>query len=61
VLGHPANAVAWLARTLHRHGVALEPGHTVMPGSCTRAVEVHRGDSISAEFDRIGSVSVAFT
>src|SRR2546428_7993008 len=35
VLGHPALGVAWLANKLGSHGVALEPGHLVLAGSCT--------------------------
>ena len=58
VLGHPANAVAWLVNTLHDRGVVLEPGQVVMPGSCTRAVDIGVGSSVDAEFTALGSVSV---
>jgi 2-keto-4-pentenoate hydratase len=60
VLGNPASAVAWLANKLHTFGISLDPGHVIMPGSCTRAVEVRPGDHIVAEFDRLGSVTVSF-
>jgi 2-keto-4-pentenoate hydratase len=60
VLGHPAAAVAWLADTLSERGVALEPGHVVLPGACTRAVEMSAGDVVAADFDVLGSVSVTF-
>jgi 2-keto-4-pentenoate hydratase len=60
VLGHPAAAVAWLADTLGKRGVTLEPGHVVLPGACTRAVEVAAGDVVTADFDVLGSVSIAF-
>lgn len=60
VLGHPAAAVAWLANTLGRFGVGFEPGHVILPGSITRAIEVVPGDVVEAEFDRLGAVSVRF-
>jgi 2-keto-4-pentenoate hydratase len=61
VLGDPAAAVAWLANKVHEHGVALEAGEVVMPGSCTRAVDVHAGDVVRAEFEHLGSVSLRFS
>jgi 2-keto-4-pentenoate hydratase len=60
VLGNPAHAVAWLANKLASFGVPLAAGHIVMPGSCTRAVDVAAGDVIAAHFAAIGSVSVSF-
>jgi 2-keto-4-pentenoate hydratase len=60
VLGNPATAVAWLANKVHSFGVTLEAGHVVMPGSCTRAVDVDAGDVVRADFDRLGHVTVAF-
>jgi 2-keto-4-pentenoate hydratase len=60
VLGNPANAVMWLANKLAEFGVGLEAGHVVMPGACTRAIDVEAGDAIRAEFDVLGSVEVVF-
>ena len=60
VLGNPATAVAWLANKVHEFGVRLEPGHVILPGSCTRAVDVAAGDVITAEFAGLGSVTVSF-
>lgn len=61
VLGNPATAVAWLANKLHAFGATLQAGHVVMPGSCTRAVDVHPGDRVRADFDVLGPVTVHFT
>ncbi len=61
VLGNPATAVAWLANKVHRFGVSLEAGHVILPGSCTRAVDVRPGDVVRAEFDVLGPVSVRFS
>ncbi len=60
VLGNPVIAVAWLANKVARFGVALEPGHVIMPGSCTRMVPIAAGDHIRADFDGLGHVSVRF-
>jgi 2-keto-4-pentenoate hydratase len=61
VLGNPATAVAWLANKVHTFGVTLEAGHVILPGSCTRAVDVEPGDVIRADFDALGHVSVTFS
>ncbi|MCR9097711.1 MAG: 2-keto-4-pentenoate hydratase [bacterium] len=61
VLGNPVTAVAWLAQTVSRFDVALEAGQAVLPGSCTRAVDVQAGDVVRAEFDALGHVEVRFT
>jgi 2-keto-4-pentenoate hydratase len=60
VLGNPATAVAWLANKVQAFGVKLQAGHVVLPGSCTRAYDVTAGDSIRADFDVLGSVTVNF-
>lgn len=60
VLGNPLTAVAWLANTVGAFGVRLEAGHVVLPGSCTRAVDVAAGQRFQAEFGGLGSVSLRF-
>jgi 2-keto-4-pentenoate hydratase len=60
VLGNPAVAVAWLANKVAAFGVGLEPGHVIMPGSCTRMIPVGPGEQVWAEFDRLGHVTVCF-
>lgn len=60
VLGNPAAAVAWLATTLGRRGVALGAGEVIMPGSCTKALPVAAGQSVKAEFAGVGTVTTRF-
>ncbi|MFA3841641.1 2-keto-4-pentenoate hydratase [Streptomyces aureus] len=60
VLGDPAVSVAWLARTVARFGVPLRKGHVILPGSCTRAVDVEAGRTYTAEFTGLGAVSLSF-
>lgn len=61
VLGNPFVAVAWLANVLGSHGVALEEGHIVLPGSCTRMIAVRPGDGVRADVDGFGHVACTFT
>ena len=58
VLGNPLVCVAWLARTVATFGVRLRAGHVILPGSCTRAVDLRPGDSFRAEFGPLGSVEL---
>ncbi|HME13929.1 MAG TPA: 2-keto-4-pentenoate hydratase [Mycobacterium sp.] len=60
VLGNPVTAVAWLARKVESFGVRLRAGDIVLPGSCTRAIDVHPGDNFVAEFAGLGSVGLSF-
>jgi 2-keto-4-pentenoate hydratase len=60
VLGDPTTAVAWLARKVAAFGIRLEPGHVVLPGSCTQAIDVRPGDHFEAEFEGLGTVDVRF-
>ena len=59
--GSPVNALVWLANVLGERGVTLEAGHVVLPGSVTAAIPINPGDTISATFDRIGTVSLTFS
>ncbi|MGB6099641.1 MAG: 2-oxopent-4-enoate hydratase [Comamonas sp.] len=59
-LGHPANAVAWLANTLGAHGTALEAGEVVLSGSLGAMVPVKTGDNLRVTIGGIGGCSVRF-
>lgn len=61
VLGHPAVAVAWLARALHAQGEALEAGEIVLSGALARALPVAPGSGVRAELGELGTVSAAFS
>ena len=60
VLGNPTACVAWLARKIAGFGVKLEAGHLILPGSCTRAIDVPPGAAFRAEFAGLGSVTATF-
>jgi 2-keto-4-pentenoate hydratase len=57
-LGDPLAVVAWLANMLGEHGVDLEPGQLIMTGALHAALPIRPGDTFTAEFDRLGSVTV---
>lgn len=58
VMGHPANAIAWLANKLHDIGVQLQPGQILLAGSSVRPVWAESGDTIRADFVDLGTVSI---
>jgi len=60
-LGHPANAVAWLANTLGALDIALEAGEVVLSGSLAAMVPVKAGDNLRVTIGGIGGCSVRFT
>ncbi|OBK88504.1 2-keto-4-pentenoate hydratase [Mycolicibacter sinensis] len=60
VLGNPVTAVAWLARKVESFGVRLQAGDIVLPGTATRAIDVHAGDDCVADFSGLGSVRLVF-
>ena len=60
VLGHPLNALVWLANTIAAQGVTLRAGDVVLPGSITASLPVAPGESVTATFAGLGSVTAVF-
>ncbi|GAB3765109.1 fumarylacetoacetate hydrolase family protein [Ramlibacter monticola] len=60
VLGHPHNALAWLANHLASQGTALREGEIVMTGSLVKTVWLEAGSEARMEFSGLGNVQVAF-
>jgi 2-oxo-3-hexenedioate decarboxylase len=60
-LGHPAAAVAWLARSLAAADEGLQAGQVVLSGGLTAAVPVRPRDVVVASIDRLGVVELAVT
>lgn len=58
-LGHPAAAVAWLARSLAAAGESLQAGQIVLSGGLTAGVPLRPGDVVVAGIDRLGTVELA--
>jgi len=59
-LGHPAACLAWLANKLGEFGESLHAGDIVLPGSLHRSFDVSAGDTVTATFAGLGSVTVRF-
>jgi 2-keto-4-pentenoate hydratase len=60
-LGHPAASTAWLANTLLKFGVALEPGDVVISGGITRMLPVKAGDRFEFSLTGQPALTVAFS
>ncbi len=64
VLGHPANAIVWLANHLGRlgkNGGRIRKGDIILTGSSTKPVPVASGSSVSATFSGMGTMDIAFS
>jgi 2-keto-4-pentenoate hydratase len=55
VLGHPLNAIVWLAGKLPAYGQALRAGDLIMTGSFTRMLTLAAGDQVRATFAGFGA------
>lgn len=60
-LGHPANAVVWLANTLAERGVPLRAGEVILSGSLGKLVSAERGRTYEATINGLGSVRASFS
>ncbi len=60
-LGHPLNALAWLADLGVLDGRGLKAGDLVTTGLVTRFVYAEPGDEVRADFRELGDVRLRFT
>lgn len=58
VLGHPASAIAWAVNELGKLGKGLKKGDIILSGAISEAIKFEPGDSIVAQFDGLGSVTM---
>jgi 2-keto-4-pentenoate hydratase len=61
VLGHPHNALAWLANHLAADGNGLRAGQIVLTGSLVKTVWLNAGDRVTMDLSGLGRVKVAFS
>lgn len=60
IMGHPFEALAWLANRLAERGRALKAGQFVTLGSVVTTIWVSRGDRVEVEMAGLGGVAVSF-
>jgi len=60
VLDHPANGIRWIAKRFAAHDIALEPGQILLAGSFTRPLKVSAGDTIRADYGKLGEINCRF-
>lgn len=61
VLGHPLEALAWLANARAARGLGLQRGQFVMLGSLVETKWVNAGDSARIEIEELGALEVTVT
>lgn len=61
ILGHPLDAVVWLAKELASQGQRLNAGDLVATGSCTPILQVLPGQQLQVDFGPIGEASTHFS
>jgi 2-keto-4-pentenoate hydratase len=61
VLGHPHNALAWLANHLAADGRALRAGEIVLTGSLVKTAWLNAGDEVVMELAGLGRVEATFS
>ena len=59
-LGHPVNAVVWLANAVAERGVPLTAGEVILSGSLGPLVPVERGKTYEASIAGLGTVRASF-
>lgn len=60
ILGHPLEALVWLAQKLSRHDRQLNAGDVIATGSCAPILQVLPGQHLTVDFDTIGMASCWF-
>lgn len=60
VLGHPHQALAWLANHLAADGKGLHAGQMVLTGSLVKTVWLAAGDTVEIDLSDLGRVSAEF-
>lgn len=59
-LGHPANAVAWLANKLAERGQSLRAGQLIMTGTLTPILPIQAGSTYTATYTHLGVLTKKF-
>ena len=60
VMGNPINSLTWLINNLANVGKVLPKNHYISTGTCTKAIPISKGDKITADFGKLGTVGFDF-
>ena len=60
VMGNPINSLTWLINNLALIGKELPKNHYISTGTCTKAIPISKGDNITADFGKLGTVSFVY-
>jgi 2-keto-4-pentenoate hydratase len=60
VLGHPLNALLWLAQTLHQRGQKLRTGDMIVTGACCGITKVAAGQTFAGCFADFPPLEIQF-
>ena len=60
ILGHPLEALAWLANSLETRGSYLRAGEFVLLGSLVQTHWIQRNDLVQVDIDGLGKISAHF-
>jgi 2-keto-4-pentenoate hydratase len=58
ILGHPLNALAWLANHAEHVGTPLKPGDIVTLGSVVKTIYPQAGHTVEAHFGGLSPVKI---
>jgi len=61
IMGGPLESLRWLAASLHRDRLRLEPGQLVIPGSPTELVRIGAPCRLAVTIDGVGRAAADFT
>ena len=57
-MGDPRVALTWLVNELSQNNIVLEKGMIVSTGTCSKPIPVVTGDIVTANFGKLGEISV---
>ena len=60
VMGNPINSLTWLINKLALKSKNLPKNYYVSTGTCTKAIPISRGDNITADFGKLGTISFVY-
>ena len=59
-MGNPINSLTWLINNLATVGKTLPKNYYISTGTCTKAIPISKGDKVTADFGKLGTVDFDF-